>query len=136
MLIPYLRTDGNCCLTNLVKWCSSCSYAKSPEHFRSMAAACVAEWRRRLYDPPSTDDPHYITFAPFDPVIHESARKTMMESGATVAVNSREGGGRGEVAVGEGGDGSDESGGGESNRGKSSDKVCFEENMLATCATC
>ena len=90
-----------------------------------MAAACVTEWRRRLYDPPPTDDAHYITFAPFDPVIHESARKTMMESGATVAVNCREGG-----ELGEGGDGSDESGGGSSNRGKSSDKVCFEENML------
>ena len=88
-----------------------------------MAAACVAEWRRRLYDPPPTDDPHYITFDPFDPVTHESARKTMMESGAPVAVNGRGGGGGG-GEVGSGGDGNGES----ANRGKSSDKVCFEKN--------
>lgn len=94
------------------------SYVKSPERFQSMAAACVAEWRRRLYDPAPTDDPHFITFAPFDPAIHEPARKTMMESSASVAVNGR---GRGEVVVGVGG--SDESGCGSSIRGKSSNEV-------------
>ena len=103
---------------------SSCySYVKSPERFQSMAAACVAEWRRRLYDPAPTDDPHFITFAPFDPAIHEPARKTMMESSASVAVNGR---GRGEVVVGVGG--SDESGGGSSIRGKSSNEVCCSDH--------
>ena len=103
---------------------SSCySYVKSPERFHSMAAACVAEWRRRLYDPAPTDDPHFITFAPFDPAIHEPARKTMMESSASVAVNGR---GRGEVVVGVGG--SDESGGGSSIRGKSSNEVCCSDH--------
>ena len=99
---------------------SSCSYDKSPDRFRSMAAACVAEWRRRLYDPPPTDDPHYITFAPFDPVVHEPARKTMMEKGASVADYGRGG------DVGAGGDASGESCGGSGNRGTLSDKVCYE----------
>lgn len=98
------------------------AYVKSPERFQSMAAACVAEWRRRLYDPAPTDDPHFITFAPFDPAIHEPARKAMMESSASVAVNGR---GRGEV-VGVGG--SDESGGGSSIRGKSSIEAFHRRN--------
>ena len=95
-----------------------------------MAAACVVEWRRRLYDSPPNDDPHYITFAPFDPVIHESARKTMMNGGASVAVNGQ--GREGEAGAGAGGDGSDESGGGISNRGQSLDKVRSEENIRSS----
>ena len=36
------------------------------------------EWRDRIFSPPSTDDPHYLTFSPYEPKVHEPVRQVMM----------------------------------------------------------
>jgi len=95
------------------------TYLKNPERFKSMTAACIKEWRHRLYEPPPTDDPHYITFAPFDPDIHEPARKTMIETSAAAAACE----GRGEGGIGGGRNGS---------KGNSSNKAFHPRNTHST----
>lgn len=48
------------------------------------ASECVAEWKARLYEQPPTDDPHYMTFDPFEDDLHQPVLKNMMESAAEV----------------------------------------------------
>ena len=36
------------------------------------------EWRDRIFSPPSTDDPHYLNFSPYEPKVHEPVRQAMM----------------------------------------------------------
>ena len=38
----------------------------------------MLEWRERTYSPPSTDDPHYLNFSPYEPKVHEPVRQAMM----------------------------------------------------------
>jgi hypothetical protein len=73
------------------------SYIKNVDHFKKLASTCVSEWRRRMYDSAPTDDPHFITFSPFEPAIHEPARRAMVESGAAAKTggSGRGGGGGG-----------------------------------------
>ena len=36
------------------------------------------EWRDRTFSSPSIDDPHYLTFSPYEPKVHEPVRQAMM----------------------------------------------------------
>ena len=36
------------------------------------------EWRDRTFNSPSIDDPHYLTFSPYEPKVHEPVRQAMM----------------------------------------------------------
>ena len=36
------------------------------------------EWRDRIFSSPSIDDPHYLTFSPYEPKVHEPVRQAMM----------------------------------------------------------
>ena len=37
------------------------------------------EWRDRIFSSAgSTDDPHYLTFSPYEPKVHEPVRQAMM----------------------------------------------------------
>jgi len=40
---------------------------------------CVGEWKDRLYEPPSTDDPHFLAFQQYEPKVHEPVRIAMVE---------------------------------------------------------
>ncbi len=58
-------------------------YEGNPDAFRARAQACVAEWKSRRFDPPASqqdaEDPHYLTFSPFDPDTHGPIIKAMVE---------------------------------------------------------
>ena len=36
------------------------------------------EWRDRIFSSPSIDAPHYLTFSPYEPKVHEPVRQAMM----------------------------------------------------------
>lgn len=48
------------------------------EQFKQQVRSCVMEWRDRIFSPPSTDDPHYLNFSPYEPKVHEPVRQAMM----------------------------------------------------------
>ena len=55
----------------------------SSEHatkgFKENVRTCVMEWRDRIFSSEgSTDDPHYLTFSPYEPKVHEPVRQAMM----------------------------------------------------------
>ncbi len=58
-------------------------YEDSADAFRSRAQACVAEWKNRRFDLPlcqdDAQDPHYLTFSPYDPDTHGPVIKAMAE---------------------------------------------------------
>ena len=48
------------------------------EQFKQQVRSCVMEWRDRIFSPPSTDDPHFLNFSPYEPKVHEPVRQAMM----------------------------------------------------------
>jgi hypothetical protein len=49
-------------------------YDKNEEAFRENVKLCVKASQEEVYDPPSTDDVHYINFEPFDQELHGPIR--------------------------------------------------------------
>ncbi|XP_067007580.2 AKT-interacting protein isoform X2 [Anabrus simplex] len=49
-------------------------YMNHPELFQEQLQQCIKLSHDHVYDPPPTDDPHYITFEPFDNEIHGPVR--------------------------------------------------------------
>ncbi|XP_033227659.1 protein crossbronx homolog isoform X2 [Belonocnema kinseyi] len=45
------------------------------EEFRERAKNCVKESLNQVYNPASTEDPHYITFSPYDNDLHDPIRQ-------------------------------------------------------------
>jgi ubiquitin-protein ligase len=52
-------------------------FNQSLESFRGRVKECVSEWQNRLYDKPASDDPHFLTFSPYDSDIHSELLKAM-----------------------------------------------------------
>ena len=48
------------------------------DQFKQQVRSCVMEWRDRTFSSPSIDDPHYLTFSPYEPKVHEPVRQAMM----------------------------------------------------------
>ena len=48
------------------------------DQFKQQARSCVMEWRDRTFNSPCIDDPHYLTFSPYEPKVHEPVRQAMM----------------------------------------------------------
>ncbi|XP_046413825.1 AKT-interacting protein-like [Neodiprion fabricii] len=55
-------------------------FASNIESFQKKARASVTESLSQLYDPPSTDDPHYITFTPYDSSLHDGIKEEILKS--------------------------------------------------------
>ncbi|OXU17506.1 hypothetical protein TSAR_014537 [Trichomalopsis sarcophagae] len=45
------------------------------ENFKEQAKKCVKDSLSVVYDPPATDDPHYITFSPYDSELHDPVKQ-------------------------------------------------------------
>ena len=45
------------------------------ESFKEQAKKCVKDSLSVVYDPATTDDPHYITFSPYDNDLHEPVKQ-------------------------------------------------------------
>lgn len=43
--------------------------------FKEQAKKCVKDSLSVVYDPPTTDDPHYITFSPYDNELHDPVKQ-------------------------------------------------------------
>ncbi len=54
------------------------------ELFKRRVRECVNEWRDRIFSPSSTDDPHYLTFSPYEPKVHEPIRQAMIKDAKKV----------------------------------------------------
>lgn len=53
-------------------------YENDNDSFKDAAKACVQAWKERLYDEPSSQDPHYPAFSPYQPKLHEPVKATML----------------------------------------------------------
>lgn len=47
------------------------------------AKECVANSINHIYDDPPTEDKHYITFKPYDPSLHDTAKNVMLKTPVT-----------------------------------------------------
>ncbi|KAK7793721.1 hypothetical protein R5R35_007877 [Gryllus longicercus] len=54
-------------------------YTTNLKEFRKKAQLCVKESQERVYDPPPTDDPHYIAFEPYNEDIHGPVRESIFK---------------------------------------------------------
>ena len=51
---------------------------------------CVKKWRDRIYSSPSTDDPHFLTFSPYEPKVHEPVRQAMVEDAKKIEIEEEQ----------------------------------------------
>ncbi|XP_043275402.1 protein crossbronx homolog isoform X2 [Venturia canescens] len=58
---------------------ASTLYENNMDGFRERAKKCVKESLSQVYNPPLTEDPHYITFSPYNSEIHEPVRQKIYE---------------------------------------------------------
>ncbi|XP_015113898.1 protein crossbronx homolog [Diachasma alloeum] len=72
----FTKVDGKLPSTNLE---ASTLLNNNVEEFRSRARKCVRESLDHVYDPPETEDTHYIKFTSWDPEIHEPIRQKIYE---------------------------------------------------------
>ncbi|XP_032684745.1 protein crossbronx homolog isoform X1 [Odontomachus brunneus] len=49
------------------------------ETFRERVRMCVRESVNKVFNPPSMDDPHYITFSPYESELHDPIRREIYE---------------------------------------------------------
>ncbi|XP_017875803.1 AKT-interacting protein-like [Ceratina calcarata] len=49
------------------------------EAFRDRVKKCVRESLNKVYNPPTVDDPHYITFSPYIDELHESIKREIYD---------------------------------------------------------
>ncbi|XP_012256483.1 AKT-interacting protein [Athalia rosae] len=49
------------------------------EVFQKHAKASVTDSLNQVYDPPATDDPHYITFTPYDSSLHDEIKEEILK---------------------------------------------------------
>ena len=61
-----------------------CRFTSNLEEFKNRVKSCVSDWQSRKFSPPPIDDPHYISFAPYEPEKHEPVMKSMIETGKEV----------------------------------------------------
>lgn len=50
------------------------------EAFRERVKTCVKESVNQVFNPPTMDDPHYITFNPYVNELHDSTKREIYES--------------------------------------------------------
>lgn len=53
-------------------------YENDIEAYKESARECVQAWKERVFHLPPTNDPHYPSFSPYQPQIHEPVRVTML----------------------------------------------------------
>ncbi|XP_046990278.1 protein crossbronx homolog [Schistocerca americana] len=53
-------------------------YSKNPTAFQERVQECVKESQAHVYDPPPTDDLHYICFEPYDHEVHGPVRESII----------------------------------------------------------
>ncbi|XP_069677826.1 AKT-interacting protein isoform X2 [Periplaneta americana] len=54
-------------------------YEKNQEGFIENVQSCVKSSQERVYDPPPTDDQHYISFEPYDNEVHGQIRDAIFK---------------------------------------------------------
>ena len=64
----------------------SIRYDNDLDSFKEAVSACVQAWKERIYDPPSSQDPHYPAFSHYQPQIHEPVRATMLAEARKIEV--------------------------------------------------
>lgn len=57
---------------------NGCRFENAPEEFAANVAQCVENSKQRLFDPPPTDDPHYLSFEPYEPAVHDQVKQRML----------------------------------------------------------
>lgn len=55
-------------------------YDNDREFFKYKVTECIAKCKERLYEAPKSEDPHLFRFTPWDPFVHEEAKKKMLSS--------------------------------------------------------
>ncbi|CAH0404790.1 unnamed protein product [Chilo suppressalis] len=58
---------------------ASVAYKTNRKIFLEKVKECIVSSIDHLYDDPPTEDKHYITFKPYDPEIHDSAKNIMLK---------------------------------------------------------
>ncbi|CAK1549878.1 unnamed protein product [Leptosia nina] len=58
---------------------ASILFKTNKKSFIEKVKDCVSLSLEHLYDTPSTDDKHYISFKPYDPTIHDAAKNKMLK---------------------------------------------------------
>ncbi|XP_072936778.1 protein crossbronx homolog [Epargyreus clarus] len=59
---------------------ASLNFKTNKKQFMEKVKECVTSSINRIYDDPPTEDKHYITFKPYDPSIHETAKNIMLKA--------------------------------------------------------
>ena len=54
-------------------------FEKDMEEFSARARTCVIDWKEQLYLGGDHEDPHYLTFSAYDPVLHGAAREKLKQ---------------------------------------------------------
>lgn len=57
-----------------------CRLQNNFDRFRERAKECVRESLNQVYNPPAFEDPHYITFGPYIPELHDPVKRQIYES--------------------------------------------------------
>ncbi|KAL2720999.1 AKT-interacting protein-like isoform X2 [Vespula maculifrons] len=60
-----------------------CRLQNNFDQFRERAKECVRESLNQVYNPPAFEDPHYITFSPYVPELHDPVKQQIYESKGT-----------------------------------------------------
>lgn len=59
--------------------CQRYRQGKHFETFRERVRVCVRESVNKVFNPPSMDDPHYITFSPYESELHDPMKREIYE---------------------------------------------------------
>jgi hypothetical protein len=63
-------------------------YDKNEEAFHENVKLCVKASQEQVYDPPPTDDDHYITFEPYDHELHGPIRESIFKVKVCLCISS------------------------------------------------
>ena len=72
-------TSAQICLQNFLNARDRCRYESNMDGYRERAKKCVKDSLSQVYNPPLTEDPHYITFSPYNNEIHDPVRQKIYE---------------------------------------------------------
>jgi len=63
-----------------------CRQKNNFEAFRERVKACVKESVNQVFNPPTMDDPHYITFNPYVNEIHDPIKREIYDPKVSIRV--------------------------------------------------
>ncbi|KAF4525971.1 hypothetical protein B566_EDAN000762 [Ephemera danica] len=62
-------------------------YENDLDKFAERAEECVHSSQQHLYDLPPTDDPHYLSFEPYNSAVHDKVKQNMLNLSVSTAVS-------------------------------------------------